>query len=195
VLLINNDATINHQGIFALRAAMSHDQGVALVAPTYLDSTGHHPSLLYYQRFFATLSRKKMPGCDEFLSGCCLLLDLHKTGFEPFDERFFMYGEDVALSIRMKRAGHKLVATPAACVEHIGSASSVSGSPFYEYHVARGHLLLTSQLTQSRVASIFLWPLRLTSLFIRSVLRAFRAKSFIPITALWRAILNQGVRK
>lgn len=54
-----------------------------------------------------------------FLSGCALLIRasaLKKTGL--FDEQFFLYYEDADLSLRMKRAGYKIVVSPHASVVH-----------------------------------------------------------------------------
>lgn len=54
-----------------------------------------------------------------FLSGCALLLraeSLRKVGL--FDERFFLYYEDVDLSLRMKRAGYKIVVSPHVSAVH-----------------------------------------------------------------------------
>jgi GT2 family glycosyltransferase len=45
-------------------------------------------------------------GSPSFLSGCCLAV--RRTAFEQaggFDERFFMYGEDVDLSWKLRRLG------------------------------------------------------------------------------------------
>jgi N-acetylglucosaminyl-diphospho-decaprenol L-rhamnosyltransferase len=192
VLLINNDATINTEGVNTLLEVLACDAKLALAAPQFLSSDGEKPALLYYNRYFAALTRKKYFGSFAFLSGCCLLLDLEKTGTAPLDADFFMYGEDVALSYDLQKKGYQLAIAESAKVEHIGAASSVVGSPFYEYHVARGHILLTSKIANSSVHAVVLWPPRLISLAARSLLRAIRAKSFIPLSALWRALLALG---
>ena len=192
VLLMNNDATINAIGVTALFYALISDPKNALAAPEFLGAVEKKSALIYYNRHFAALTQKKYFSSFAFLSGCCLLMDLEKTGSQPLDSGFFMYGEDVAISHRLQKKGYQLVIAESAIVEHIGSASSVAGSPFYEYHVIRGHLLLTSKIAASRIYAVMLWPTRLTSLLVRSTLRSARAKSFIPLIALWRALHGLG---
>ncbi len=192
VLLINNDAIIAPDGPAALMNTLTSNVKLAIAAPEFLDTQKKNSAVLYYNVYTATMSRKKYPGSFRFLSGCCLLVDLQKTGQPLFDEKFFMYSEDVALSLAIHRKGFELDTVPSAIVEHIGSASSVSGSAFYEYHIARGHLLLTSGISGSWLSSIFLWPPRLTSLATRGFVRSLRSGSITPLVAFWRAVFALG---
>lgn len=60
-----------------------------------------------------------------WLSGSFLLL--HRESFHAingFDERFFMFFEDVDLGMRMKTSGHRNVYVPAARVTHTGAHST-----------------------------------------------------------------------
>lgn len=59
-----------------------------------------------------------------------------------FDESFFMYYEDIDLSLRMWRMGYDIVYEPKAIVHHIHSASSGEWSSFVQYHAERNHLAL-----------------------------------------------------
>lgn len=192
VLLMNNDATINVIGVTALLDALTSDPENALAAPKFLSADEKNAALIYYNRHFATQTREKYFASVAYLSGCCLLMDLEKTGARPLDTDFFMYGEDVALSHELQKKGYRLAIAESAKVEHVGAASSVAGSPFYEYHVIRGHLLLTSKIAVPGIFAAVLWPTRLTSLLVRSILRSAKAKSFIPLIALWRALRGLG---
>ena len=63
------------------------------------------------------------------VSGCLMLVE--RTLFhalEGFDPRYFLYSEDVDLSIRARRIGARPLAFPGASVVHIGGASSSSES-------------------------------------------------------------------
>jgi N-acetylglucosaminyl-diphospho-decaprenol L-rhamnosyltransferase len=63
------------------------------------------------------------------VSGCLLLVE--RTLFhalEGFDPRYFLYSEDVDLSLRARRLGARPIAYPHASIVHIGGASSTSDS-------------------------------------------------------------------
>jgi GT2 family glycosyltransferase len=63
---------------------------------------------------------------------------LDDVGF--FDGDFFMYLEDVDLAWRARLRGWSSLHVPAATIRHIYSASSVQGSPFKSFHLARNRL-------------------------------------------------------
>lgn len=58
---------------------------------------------------------------------------LRKVGL--FDEYYFVYYEDSDLSLRIRKAGYKLMYQPKALVRHIHAGSSTEYSPFFTYHV------------------------------------------------------------
>jgi GT2 family glycosyltransferase len=75
------------------------------------------------------------------LCGVSMLLSramLRRIG--TFDERFFMYFEDSDLSWRARRAGYRLVYTPASVVRHVHAGSSEEWSPLFTFYVTRNHL-------------------------------------------------------
>lgn len=79
----------------------------------------------------------------DFVSGGCLLTPLdaiRRIGL--IDESFFLYGEDVDYSIRIRRAGLKLVYAPAARVWHRGGGATNYGSPKHDYYTVRNTLTL-----------------------------------------------------
>jgi len=52
---------------------------------------------------------------------------LRRAAFEAvggFDEDYFLYGEDLDLCLRLRRAGHRLLASPEVWAQHAGGASS-----------------------------------------------------------------------
>lgn len=58
-----------------------------------------------------------------------------------FDDRFFMYYEDVDLSYRVRALGYSIRFCPAAVVRHVHTGSSQEWSPFFMYYVYRNRLL------------------------------------------------------
>jgi N-acetylglucosaminyl-diphospho-decaprenol L-rhamnosyltransferase len=109
------------------------------------------------------------------LSGLLLLVDrLAWERLGGFDEDFFMYGEDVDLSVRAARLRYTPMITPAARVVHIGGASS---SP-----VNRQILLYRGKITLAR--KIWTGPRRWTGerlivggVLLRALLAGLRAPS------------------
>lgn len=78
----------------------------------------------------------------DFISGCCLLISsdiFKKIGF--FDDRYFLYLEDVDFSQRAIRAGYKLKLVPESIIWHLNSASSSPDSHLQNYFISRNRLL------------------------------------------------------
>lgn len=80
---------------------------------------------------------------DEVFGFCGAAALLTREAYEDaggFDERFFMYYEDLDLSWRLRLRGWRVLYEPAAVVEHVHSAGSVEWSPFFTFHVDRNRL-------------------------------------------------------
>ncbi|CAA9276435.1 MAG: hypothetical protein AVDCRST_MAG77-3539 [uncultured Chloroflexi bacterium] len=82
-----------------------------------------------------------------FFCGAAALL--RKAALEDvglFDERYFMYYEDLDLSWRLRLRGWKVLYVPEAVVEHDHAASSGEWSPFFVYQVDRNRPLMLLKL-------------------------------------------------
>jgi GT2 family glycosyltransferase len=82
-----------------------------------------------------------------FFCGAAALL--RKAALEDvglFDERYFMYYEDMDLSWRLRLRGWKVVYVPESVVEHAHAASSGEWSPFFTFHVDRNRPLMLLKL-------------------------------------------------
>ena len=101
---------------------------------------------------------------DYITMGCLLapLEAVRRVGL--IDERFFMYGEDIDYSLRLKSAGYRVDFAPAAEVWHKGSASAGVGSSTHDYHVVRSALQLVEKFYPR------LLPVTFGYLFYRCVL-------------------------
>jgi GT2 family glycosyltransferase len=79
----------------------------------------------------------------EFATGCCMLVK--KEYFEKvglFNEKYFLYYEDVDLSIRGKRHGYKIIYQPKAVLWHENAGSTGgSGSLLQDYFITRNRML------------------------------------------------------
>lgn len=79
----------------------------------------------------------------DFATGACMLVPkqiFKKIGF--FDEKYFLYLEDMDFCVRAKKAGFKITYKPKAIVWHKNAASSGgSGSTLQDYYISRNRLL------------------------------------------------------
>lgn len=184
VLLINNDARVKPGMRDALHAPLHNINGEALIAP-HIQQDGVEQGWLYYQPWLALVTRRKLPGSFSYLSGCCLLVSREDNAQPLFDGDFFMYGEDVELSWRMRREGAALVLLDQAWLEHEGSASSGQASETYERFLVHSHLLLARKLAGNAWGATLQIALRGPSLLARACLRAVRYRSWVPLRALF----------
>ncbi len=79
----------------------------------------------------------------DFATGACMLIPnevFNKIGF--FDEKYFLYLEDMDFCVRAKKAGFKIIFKPQAVVWHKNAASAGgSGSKLQDYYISRNRLL------------------------------------------------------
>jgi GT2 family glycosyltransferase len=162
-LLLNSDCEVRPGAIDTLTAVLDARPEVALVGPRHVGTDGgpqvsFGPDLTPLAEWrqgrlvrgvkagragalaeaMAAASRAQEPA---WLSASCLLARraaLDAVG--GFDESFFLYEEDVDLCVRLRRAGWRLVFTPAAeVVHHLGrSMDRAPARARLEYH--RSHL-------------------------------------------------------
>lgn len=80
----------------------------------------------------------------EFVTGCSMFIRagvIEKIGF--FDEKYYLYLEDLDYSLRAKRAGYDLLYVPSSVVWHKNAGSSGgSGSRLQEYYQTRNRLII-----------------------------------------------------
>jgi GT2 family glycosyltransferase len=89
-----------------------------------------------------------------YFSGAAALLrrqTLAEVGH--FDERFFMYYEDLDLSWRLRLRGWRIVYVPDAVVEHAHASSSGEWSPLFVYNVERNRPLMLLKLAPPGLAA------------------------------------------
>jgi len=93
----------------------------------------------------------------DFATGCCSLFSakaLKKVGL--FDENYFMYFEDVDLSLRLKKAGFGVFFEPQGIIWHKVARSSGIGSNLNDYFISRNRLLFGFKYAPVRVKGALL---------------------------------------
>lgn len=196
-LLINNDAVAGPGLVAGLLRALQREPQAALAAPRVISSDSNEREQgIWYHRYLGLLYSR--PGLFRFhyFTGCCLLFSRQLVADRSlFDEAFFMYGEDAELGWRLTCAGKTTVCATDAFVEHEYGPSVDRASFFYEYHMARGHLLLSVKTWTRPVEVPILLLTKLLGLGARAILRGYRNRSLIAPVSLLVAWLPLRVNK
>lgn len=87
----------------------------------------------------------------EYATGCALLIPFSVIKqVEGFDNKYFMYYEDVDLNMRIKRKGYEIWYAPKAIMWHGNAKSSGVGSPLQDYFSTRNRLLFAMKFASWR---------------------------------------------
>ena len=149
VVFLNPDATLAESSLRRLTATLEADAGVGAVAPRVEHPDGSLAfSLRRFPRARSTFAQAlflhrifpQSTWCDElvkheadyarpwspeWVSGACVAVRRSVLEeLDGWDESFFLYGEDVDLCFRLRRAGYELRYEPTARVVHEEGASS-----------------------------------------------------------------------
>ncbi|MBI2594623.1 glycosyltransferase family 2 protein [Candidatus Curtissbacteria bacterium] len=88
----------------------------------------------------------------DLATGACFLAKrkvFEKIGF--FDEKYFLYLEDMDFCVRAKKAGFKILFEPKAVLWHKNASSAGgSGSPLQDYYITRNRLLFAFKYASIR---------------------------------------------
>ena len=138
IVLVNDDVEIDESGLEALLAPLEQDPAVGMVAGlTTIPGTdlvdGFGIELDVTLAAYNRLRRRPAEHAPGVLLGPSGgLAAYRRRAFQEaggFDERLFAYGEDVDLALRLRLAGWKAAAAPAARGVHLGGASVGVDSP------------------------------------------------------------------
>lgn len=191
VLLLNPDTRATGSAIDRLVNTLDTRDDVAIVGPRIVDGSGHaelsfgpmiSPFAELRQKLLVVGSQRRLPGITsavermtsrtrtvDWVSGACLMArraDLEAVGL--FDERFFMYTEDVDLCASVRARGRMVLFVAEAEIEHLRGRSVTSASAstaaayrrsqlaFYEKHhsawtpILKAYLKIRGQLPDNR---------------------------------------------
>ena len=195
-LLLNNDAIAGPRLVTGLIQEINRDSQIALVSPKIACNNPGREYGIWYHRYLGLLLSRPRRFCFHYFTGCCLLFrkELIDTG-TLFDEAFFMYGEDVELGWRIKRQGHKMLCAEEAVVEHEYGPSVDRASFFYEFHMARSHLLLCLKTSRHPIEIPLLLFFKFIGLSGRAIVRSLRYRTLQPILTLLLCWLPLRLRK
>lgn len=192
-LILNNDIEAKPTLVQSLHEHMAQHPRTALLGVA-ADTGSTVQSGLHYQRWTGLIFPSPVAGSFHVAAGYCLLLRPTAIHGDLFNTRYFMYGEDVELSWRLRQQGWEVEILPQALLTHTPSQSSREGSLFYEYHINRGHWLAAQQLAHHAWERWVMIMLRLPLLTLRAMLRSWRFRCITPIKALVLASLALPIR-
>ena len=204
ILLLNPDTEVQKGAIKKMAVYISSHREIGGISPQILDSSGlEHlwflqPSVSLwwellketgminqYVKILSFIEKKYHIRRNHvsFLTGCCLVTRkslVEKIGM--FDESFFLYSEDIDLSLRIKDAGKKIeFFRDAAVLHHEGQSTSIINYQATLYGKRAKHRLF---IKRGRFVSASIYKVLVyTGLYIR-----------ISLTKLWLQI-NREKRK
>jgi N-acetylglucosaminyl-diphospho-decaprenol L-rhamnosyltransferase len=151
VLFLNPDAVLVESDLRTLMGAFDSDPQLGAAAPRLLHPDGSEqrawwpfPSARATWLEALALHRLRPAGSAQdgtvpYLVGACLCV--RRAAFEQvdgFDERFWLYGEDADLGLRLRRAGWSSRVVPEAVARHVGGASGEGNTWRSFEHFQRG---------------------------------------------------------
>jgi GT2 family glycosyltransferase len=129
------------------------------------------------------------PSMVDYVFGTVMLIQ--RKVFESvglFDERFFLYLEDLDLCLRAKKKGFSLLFVPEACVWHIGSASTAQHQEIRKFHYVKSTIIFLKKHL-SRVViplALLFWSAVLIRMVIQDILRG----NLSTLDTCWSALVS-----
>jgi N-acetylglucosaminyl-diphospho-decaprenol L-rhamnosyltransferase len=179
-LLLNSDTIVPTGAIDTLRARLIA-RGAVAAGPKLVDAQGRQevsfgpmltPLTELVQRSRVRAASRPGPSTSarlrkylaaerfvDWVTGACMLLDVRAvSGAGFFDERFFMYEEDVDLCATLRAAGGKVLFTPAAEVIHLrGRSSAAPSGAAADSHYDRSHIAFYEKHAPGWAVWLKLW--------------------------------------
>jgi len=129
---------------------------------------------------------KKIQETD-FISGCCLLIS--KENFfdlSGFERRFFIYYEDIFLSLKAKLLGYRLFVINSSRIYHLKRTKNKNLQGYKYYFVERNRLISQFLLTDKKFKTfrrqLFIEPIMLIHAILTKKLK-YRARLYIDVKA------------
>ncbi|WP_418361241.1 glycosyltransferase [Tenacibaculum todarodis] len=155
-LILNPDVSFSETVIPNLCTKLSAERGVAMIAPKVVFSDGKHqyscrkypkPIDLISRRLgiFKSRNHKKeyqendlsKPFYPEFISGCFMLFKtVDFVNLKGFDERYFLYLEDVDICKKIDQNNSKKLFYPKEQITHIADFGSSKNLRLFFFHIS-----------------------------------------------------------
>jgi GT2 family glycosyltransferase len=148
-LLVSTDVVFPQGSLARLLACAEGGAPFAMLAPVQVRveggpvySAGKRVSLATGEASQVTTVMGDVPYAVTAADGAAYLVEVEQVlDVGGFDERYFMYWEDVDLSLRLAECGVRVLLCPAARIVHKVSGTAGQDSPLQAYHSTRNRLL------------------------------------------------------
>lgn len=160
-LSLNLDTLITDFVVSRLVAALDADPHPGIASPVLLNAKGRVDLAVMGPREHNHHPLEIMPDgdfCTWFVTGCAVLFRMSAwRAVGGFDERFFLYSEDLDLCLRMTRTGHGILVLGGVSAVHLGGQSS---RPSWrtrwrkDWHMTWGHLYLGAKWSDPVAARV-----------------------------------------
>ncbi len=163
ILILNPDVSLSWNSLTELKSCLNDDVGIVMPR-----TAGEDGSIIYdyivldglRQYYFQTKHRVHD---TDYAVGACILINRRALDqLELFDERFFMYWEEVDLSIRYRRGGYRVISSTKA--QAIRRENSPSRNVNAVYYYIRNSFLLRHNHNEMVSLVKFVWFLSLALL-------------------------------
>jgi GT2 family glycosyltransferase len=127
LLFLNPDVRLETDTLAVLVDAMDRD-GAAVIAPLLVDNAGTAAisgGIVPADPLTSRLPTRRSTRPESFVTGACFLVKaaaFHEVG--GFDERFFLFCEEIDLQLRLQAVGHRVELCAETIAHHAGGAGS-----------------------------------------------------------------------
>lgn len=185
ILLLNPDAVLKDNFVNGLFSFVNKTPDASIIGVKIVDGNNkHQPSAWKNVSFFTLLVEMLLPydasiklvtespntpALVENVSGACMLIrrDTFQT-LGGFDERFFLYYEEIDFCKRVKQKGYKIYYNPDLEVIHFAAKSSSNDPEVFFFHLYRSKLLYIKKHFSNPFYLISL-VLVIVGLFLRAI--------------------------
>ncbi|MFP7760250.1 glycosyltransferase family 2 protein [Marisediminicola sp. LYQ85] len=202
IVVINPDATIARPDLERLVSAVASDD-LLMVAPVILRSSGQHwfSGATVSLRDGTMSSRRRQPFAapgahHDWLTGACFVMSARLwAAVGGFDSDYFLYWEDVDLSVRVVEAGgHLLVDDRSVAVHDAGGTHTetlrgrAKSETYYYYNIRNRLVFAAKHITDDALAGWLASTLRVSyEILLQGGRRQF-LRPVVPLRALIRGI-------
>lgn len=205
-LLLNNDTIVDKNFLLKLLDSIENDKKVGVVSPIVfnyynknilgetdspgrfnLKKGGGEP----WDDDLQKMKHKKNSFSVDYTSASCWLVRssiIKKSGY--FNEKFFSYGEEVDLALRIQKEGYKFLVNPLAKIWHKGAASSKKVSGFKAYYSTRNMIWLERIHSTNKEFFMFLINLFLFKIPKNIYISLFQSNKFVFLKKYFKGLTD-----